>query len=106
MKWLNCTPHDINVVKEDGTPMATFPRSGIVTRCEQTVEFVANIGGVDTYKSTFGEVQDLPSQESGTNLIVSVLVLSACPDRDDLYYPGRLIRDESGRPIGCVGLSQ
>lgn len=106
MKWSNCTPHDINVVKEDGTPVATFPPSGIIARCAQTTEFVANIGGVDTYKSIFGEVQDLPDQEKDTNLIVSGLVRAACPERTDLYQPGKLIRDDSGRPIGCIGLSQ
>lgn len=106
MKWINLTPHDINVVTADGEPVATFPKSGEIARCEQTVNFVANIGGVDTYVSTFGEVYGLPEKVDGINLIVSGLVRAAVPNRADLYQPGQLIRNEKGQPIGCVGLSQ
>ena len=106
MKWMNLTPHAINVVEEDGSPVATFPKSGIVARRKQFLNFVANIGGVDTYASTFGEVEGLPPQHAGTGLIVSGIVRAARPERGDLYQPGRLIRDEEGNPIGCVGLSQ
>lgn len=106
MKWMNCTPHDINIVREDGAPVTTIHRSGVVARVTTSVTYCGEIGGVDTYKSVLGEVENLPEYASDVNIVVSGMVRAAVPGRDDLYQPGKLIRDSNGRPIGCVGLSQ
>lgn len=104
MKIVNCTPHEINVVKEDGT-ILTIEASGIVPRCTQTEAHVASINGIAVTKQVFGEVINLPEAQPETFLVVSRLVASAAKDRTDLLVPGPMVRGEDGRPCGCRGLS-
>ena len=104
MEIVNCTPHEINVVKEDGT-ILTIEASGIVPRCTQTEAHVASINGIAVTKQVFGEVINLPEAQPGVFLVVSRLVASAAKGRKDLLVPGPMIRGEDGRPCGCRGLS-
>lgn len=104
MEIVNCTPHEINIVKEDGT-ILTIEASGIVPRCTQTEAHVASINGIAVTKQVFGEVINLPEAQPGVFLVVSRLVASAAKGRKDLLVPGPMIRGEDGRPCGCRGLS-
>ena len=104
MKIVNCTPHEINIVKEDGT-ILTIEASGIVPRCTQTEAHVASVNGIAVTKQVFGEVIDLPEAQPEMFLVVSRLVASAAKGRKDLLVPGPMIRGEDGRPCGCRGLS-
>jgi hypothetical protein len=51
------------------------------------------------------ESADFPCKTTGVVYIVSTL-FRASFDREDLYQPGRLLRNEKGQPIGCLGLSR
>ena len=104
MKIVNCTPHEINIVKEDGS-ILTIEASGIVPRCSQTEANVASINGIAITRQIFGEVVNLPEKKPGVFLVVSRMVAAAAPDRMDLLVPGPLVRDENGQPCGCHGLS-
>lgn len=104
MKIVNCTPHQLDVVCEDGT-ILTIEASGIVPRCTQTEAHVASINGIAVTKQVFGEVINLPEAQPGVFLVVSRLVASAAKGRKDLLVPGPMIRGEDGRPCGCRGLS-
>ena len=104
MEIVNCTPHEINIVKEDGT-ILTIEASGIVPRCTQTEAHVASINGIAVTKQVFGEVINLPEAQPGVFLVVSRLVASAAKGRKDLLVPGPMVRGEDGRPCGCRGLS-
>ena len=106
---INLTPHIINIVLPSGA-IYDVPVSGQVARCSQTEThlFDLQVSGVSIPVSgqTFGEVIDLPSPQEGVFYIVSRLVASACPDRDDLLIPGPLVRNEDGQPVGCRGLGR
>lgn len=104
MKIVNCTPHEINIVKEDGS-ILTIEASGIVPRCTQAEAHVASINGIAVTKQVFGEVINLPEEQPKVFLVVSRLVASAAKGRKDLLAPGPMIRGEDGRPCGCRGLS-
>ena len=93
----NCTQHNVDIVVDDTT--ITIPPCGIVPRCSQ-------IEGIPVTVQVFGDVIDLPEQEADVFLIVSRLVASACPAREDLLIPGPLLRDEAGKVVGCKGLSK
>lgn len=101
-KFVNLTPHDVNVVKADGQ-IVTFPRSGNVARCAQTRKDVDLIGGIIISVVKFGDVQDLPDPQFGVWFIVSALVRDAVPHRKDLLSPGTLVRDDAGNITGCRG---
>ena len=63
MKIVNCTPHEINIVKEDGS-ILTIEASGIVPRCSQTEANVASINGIAITRQIFGEVVNLPEKKA------------------------------------------
>jgi hypothetical protein len=58
---------------------------------------------LDTFITKYGEVTDLPEPEEGTIYIVSGMVAAAAP-RPDVMSPGTLVRDDQGKPMGCLGL--
>lgn len=116
-KFVNLTPHAINVVGKDETWV--IPPSGEVARVAETLTPVTSrgsslsqaYGGPDFYFAEHGEVTGLPPAESqiysgyySTWYVVSGMVMDATPDRGDLLKPGKPIRDGEGRVVGCEGL--
>lgn len=106
---MNLTPHTLNLKAIDGR-MVDIPPSGQVARCTETSVQVGEIeleGGVVLSKKrkTYGEVYDLPDPQEGVIYCVSFRVAQAVPDREDVVFPGDLIRDEEGKPIGADGTS-
>src|SRR5690606_31963979 len=57
-------------------------------------------------ETTLGELEGLPDPADGVIYVVSRLVAEAAPHRDDLYFPGRLLRDEAGRVVGAESLAR
>ncbi len=107
MEIINMTPHKLNIYNDLGTKeVMTLEPCGIVPRCKQENVIVANYGGVPIYDMQFGEVIDLPEKKPTIYLVVSRLVKTAIPERDDLLCPGALLRNDKGQPIGCIGLSR
>lgn len=102
-KIVNLTPHGITVMNEEGT--FVFPPSGKVARVETITTLVGYQGSIPVYKTTFGEVVNLPEKTDGVKLLVSLATAQAVanidPSRDDLLVTNDAIRDESGRVIGC-----
>jgi hypothetical protein len=62
------------------------------------------IDNIPITKVTYGEITGLPDYSPDIIYIVSFVTASAC-QRDDLYIPGEMVRDEAGRIIGCKGLT-
>ena len=106
---VNLTPHAVNVINNDNSVAITIEASGNVARCSQTIDIVGSITlgpvAIPVSSSSYGEVVDLPAPQDNTYYIVSRLVMSACPDRQDLLVPNDLVRDEAGRVIGCRSLA-
>lgn len=101
--FVSLLPHAVTILTSDGQ-MVIEP-SGSVARCSQTEEFIMELDGVRVTRQVLGEVTGLPPREEGVVFLVSRLVASAVPDRDDLMFPGPLVRDERGVVTGCQGLS-
>ena len=100
--FLNLTPHVVRVLKQDGSFMKIEP-CGIVPRLSaQSVKVGTNLD-VPIFKTVFGETKDLPNKRDNILLIVSAMVRTANPTRDDLVSPKELIRDDNGNIIGCEG---
>ena len=102
---INLTPHAISIITPTGS-LVVSP-SGETARVSQsetprpTVEcdgMAVPIAARET-----GEVVGLPEPRTGFIYIVSGMV-AASARRADVFSPGPLVRDESGRPIGCRGL--
>ena len=106
MKIVNCTPHAVTFVDGAGEILRTIPASGIVPRVSTAVSAVGDIDGIPDEITEYGDVESLPAPEPDTVYIVSALVATAASGRDDLRVPGRQVRDENGRVIGCMSLSR
>jgi hypothetical protein len=106
VKIVNCTPHTINIKREDDS-FLKVPPSGTIARVSSKQSIAERLNGFVVYNTKFGEVENLPDPEEGTIYLVSrVLLTSLNGSRSDCFSPGNLLRDEKGQPIGCQGLSQ
>jgi hypothetical protein len=108
MKVMNCTPHPIDIWDAEGTRiLRTIPRSGTISRLRETNDRIGTADGdIPLCTVHYGEAYNLPERREDTLLIVSVLVKSALPERDDLVVPVDLVRDEEGHIVGCRALGK
>ena len=105
MKFINLTPHTLNLFSQDGEEVMSIAPSGQVARVESRQKKVGTLDGVPIFEQKVGEVKGLPDQKEGVVYITSSFVEGETP-RGDVYAPGDLLRDEEGRPMGAVGLKQ
>lgn len=109
--FVNLTPHALNVHDENGSPLMLLEPSGDVARVEAVKVLNRISGGVPIYTSIYGDVVGLPERKPGVYYVVSRMVVQALQDsypseqRYDVVSPGDLLRDDLGRPIGCIGFS-
>lgn len=101
---LDCTPHAIHIHTDSG--VRTIEPSGVVPRLKAETIVVDHIDGIPVSETRFGEIMDLPEEKPGQFLIVSRLVMAACPDRKDLLVPDGIVRDEEGKIVGCTSLAR
>lgn len=104
MKFINLTPHNIRIQKEDGR-IWTLPPSGHEVRIEETFMTAGRIDGIAIHWAQMGSIQDLPPPQEETLYVTSKLVAQRAARRD-VYSPGPLIRDEQGQSIACQGLQR
>lgn len=118
MKYVNLTPHEVVIVKEDcpnkvsnGKDIEPYiitriAPSGKVARVQTKRVKVSEIDGIPVYRTFFGEVENLPAPEKDTIYIVSILVLQA-ENRSDLVAPDTTpqsaVRDSQGKIIAVKG---
>ena len=103
MQFVNLTPHTLNVHTNKGEIIEVSP-SGNIARVATTYTPTKSIGDIDIFDCIYGEVTGLPEQVEGTCYIVSGQTNAALSHREDVFSPGELVRDEAGKPIGCLGL--
>ena len=107
MLVINKTPHDVNIVDQNGQIIRTYERSDSQIRLAvKTVQDVPLPDGTPTSRTEFGEPEGLPDYVEGVFYIVSQLVKNALPNRTDLLVPAEVIRDEKGNIVGCKSLGR
>jgi hypothetical protein len=99
----NMTPHPVHIVDEENKIIRTFEPDGLI-RLKTEITSAGSFGGVPLVTIEFGEPEGLPERSFGTLIIVSHLVQSALPDRNDLVVPEELQFDDDGQIIGCRSL--
>lgn len=129
---VNLTPHTINFIlpynyevgrDEMGIPeYSTYDKtfsvspSGMVARCKTERQIIDSIQTeeiddgweitIPITSTKFGEVEGLPQPQERTIYIVSSLVAQACKDREDIFIPDDVVRDDEGKIIGCRSLGR
>ena len=105
MAWfINLTPHDVCVFKEDGTSI-NFKATGEVARVKVKSKEIGRIAGIPVMKNFYSDVEGLPDPDEDTFYIVSKIVADAVPYRNDVLIPNDSVRDIDGRIIGCMSLA-
>ena len=102
---LNLTPHEIVVVVSGREH--TFPASGTVARVATTDEVVGHcpITHAPIIQRVTGQVDGLPTWD--VPVIVSAMVLAACPGRPNTFAPDTgptAIRNEKGHIVSVTRL--
>ena len=103
---VNCTPHAINLVNEEGVEILVLPKGEVIPRLTQTTQVVGEVMGIPITETQFGQTTDLPEPQEGVFLVVSRLVLAANPNRTDLLVPNEMVRNEEGHIVGCKSLAR
>lgn len=103
MNIVNLTPHTLNIHTNNGNIIDVAP-SGIIARVVTGREELEPIAGISVSRASFGAIEGLPEPADDTIYVVSGMVL-ARTNRQDVFSPGELIRDEKERVIGCLGLN-
>lgn len=106
MKIVNLTPHRIDFVTADGSPLMSVEPSGTIARVSVKTETIGEIAGIPVTKSVYSDVVDLPAPQEETVYVVSSLVAQRCVDRDDVFIPNESVRDSEGKIIGCKSLGK
>ena len=96
---------DITAQVENNKIIKTYPSKGMARVSTIRTRKRFTIEDIPVWTKEFGEVNDLPIYSFGIFYIVSQIVKSALPLRDDLLVPDDLIRDNVGNIIGCKSFS-
>ncbi len=100
---VNLTPHEVTISMWEDNPI-TIPSEGVarVEEKNKHVHFLS--GGLEINQLAYGNVTGLPPCRPACLFLVSRIVMAALPERDDLVAPGDLIRDATGKILGCHNL--
>jgi len=102
---INMTPHPIHIVGADNQVLVTIPKGDSLIRLKaNTIDAGFTVNDIPITKTEYSEPIGLPEYHLGTFYIVSQLVKSALPDREDLLVPADVVRDNDGNIIGCRSL--
>ncbi|HEY9474563.1 MAG TPA: hypothetical protein VIS06_12030 [Mycobacteriales bacterium] len=113
MKIVNLTPHPFTLIfrlQTGDEPMFTVPPEPVSARCAEKQTQLGEVAMdgivVPVYATEYGEVSGLPDPRDGVIYLVSQMVVAALPGRRDLYFPAKVVRDDSGRIIGAEGITR
>lgn len=99
MYIVNLTPHDVNVLLEDGV-ILTFPPTIPAARVKTNNVLIGMVGEIPIYQVVYEDVENLPEPMEDTVFIVSAIVATAVKDRMDVFAPdtgASAIRGEGGK---------
>ena len=119
---INCTPHDVDIYRGsdccymdgkfylredmDLQPFLTYPAAAEPARANFAQIYAGMADGILIFRWIPDEIVNLPEPKPGTYYIVSKMVAQACPEREDLIFPGTVVRDAEDHVVGYVDFSR
>lgn len=101
MRVVNLTPHEVRVVDEEARVIRSWPSAPCPARVEAARVPLSELDGIPLMAERRTRAANLPEPEEGVWFIVSSVVGSAHPERDDLLVPSDLVRDGRGVVTAC-----
>lgn len=104
----NLTPHPVHVMTANGRVELAPDAPPARLRQEAIAAGSVDVDGsaVELFDIGTNGVEDLPAPQPGVWLVVPRVVAEACPERRDLVFPYREVRDSTGRIIACSALGR
>lgn len=99
----NRTPHEVTVLGYNNEVLEVFPKSEDPIRMETDTVDVGKYDRIPISKTVF-TLDNLEPEREGVYYIVSQLVKANLPHRNDLLVPAEIIRDDTGKILGCRSL--
>jgi len=106
IRFINLTPHDVNIVDNNGDVILIVPACDKPLRLIEKRENVGDINGIPLSRVsyTIDEATPLPNSDADTFYIVSRVVAETFK-RSDFIVPDQTVRNEKGQIIGCKGFA-
>lgn len=104
IKFVNLTAHPILEMSSN----MEFKTSGVVARVNTIQKNIFTTHtGISITKTVYDSIIGLPDPKNDTFFIVSAAVINALKEnniqRDDVVAPNKIIRNNHGIVIGCIG---
>ena len=121
---INCTPHDVAIYstadcymyngslylregdEEYPEPLHVYQAAKESARAIYVQRTAGMADGCLIYRRTPKEIIGLPEPKTDTYYIVSKMLAQAFPEREDLIFPGTVVRNKSGDVVGCIDFSR
>lgn len=122
---INLTPHEVAIYKtsdcclqggglylredtdmEYPEPLRVYPAADEPARVHFVQGDPGTADGILVYRWAPYGITGLPDAKPGTYYIVSKTLAQACPEREDLIFPGTLIYDAEDNVVGCIDFSR
>ena len=123
---INLTPHDVAIynttvcllqsgrlylreeedTEEPPEPLRVYPAANEPARVHFVQGDPGTADGILVYRWVPYGITGLPDAKPGTYYIVSKILAQACPEREDLIFPGTLIYDAEDYVVGCIDFSR
>lgn len=100
--YVNLTPHELNVIMDDGE-IVNIPPSGIKATCDTSTTPVRRIGGATGYRRSYGAVHGIPDPQDGMIYVTSGPAAEAA-HRFDVVSPGDQVQLDDGKRA-CKGFA-
>jgi len=104
IKFVNMTPHVINVIKPNSEKK--IEPSGDTIRLVEDWNKINRLGGIDVLICYYSSEVELPPILDDTYYIVSAMIANAFPEREDFLIVAKTIRDENGHIAGCKAFAR
>ena len=121
---VNLTPHDVAIYstadcymyngslylregdEEYPEPLHVYQAAKESARAIYVQRTAGMADGFLIYRMTPREIIGLPEPKPGTYYIVPKMLAQACPEREDLIFPGTLMYDAEDNVVGCIDFSR
>lgn len=107
-KIVNLIPHEVNILDSSARVIKTFAAASL-NECVSVKYKKRVFESIDTFpifNYEVASVVNLPDPVPNTYFIVSSLVAEALPHRNDLLVVAGVVRERSGRVVGCTHLAR
>lgn len=122
---VNLTPHDVAIYNttvcilnsgrlylhekadmEYPEPLRVYPAANEPARVHFVQGDPGTADGILVYRWAPYGITGLPDAKPDTYYIVSKMLAQACPEREDLIFPGTVVYDAEDHVVGCIDFSR